>query len=224
MYQEIDFIPISALQHWIFCHRRAALVFIERLWQDNIATTEGNIMHEHVDDDLSVSRGDIRVRTALMLNSLSLGIAGVADVVEFHRTECNGVELEGLSGTWIPFPIEYKRGSLHNEMAYEVQLCAQALCLEEMLRTTIESGAIYWGKTRRRQKIEFGQELRATTVQAVYDLRIFLNIGRTPPPKYEKKCNGCSLFDICMPRKLGKTTNTSLYWKSFFSDLENGEN
>lgn len=219
MNQEIDFIPISALQHWVFCHRRAALIFIERLWQDNLATTEGSILHEHVDKDVSASRGDVRVRTALMLRSLLFGIAGVADVVEFHRTEYNGVELEGTSGTWIPLPIEYKRGSLRCEKAYEVQLCAQALCLEEMLNTTIDSGAIYWGKTRRRQKVEFHKELRATTIQAIQDLRSLLNAGKTPSPKYEKKCNGCSLFNICMPRKLGKIDNATVYWKSFFSDI-----
>ena len=220
MYQEIDFIPISALQHWIFCHRRAALIFIERLWQDNLATTEGHIMHERAHGNIFESRGDVRFRTALMLHSLSLGITGVADVVEFHRVKRCGVTLDGASGLWKPFPVEYKRGTMHHEEAYEVQLCAQALCLEEMLGTTIELGAIYWGESRRRQEIEFRQELREYTLKVVEELRGFLDAGITPAPRYEKKCRGCSLFDLCMPKEFEKKACTSQYWKDFFANLE----
>jgi len=220
LYQEIDFIPISALQHWIFCHRRAALIFIERLWQDNLATTEGHIMHERAHGNIFESRGDVRFRTALMLHSLSLGITGVADVVEFHRVKRCGITLDGASGLWKPFPVEYKRGAMHHEEAYEVQLCAQALCLEEMLGTTIELGAIYWGESRRRQEIEFKQELREYTIKVVEELRGFLAAGITPAPRYEKKCRGCSLFDLCMPKEFEKKACTSQYWKEFFTNLE----
>ena len=220
MYKDDDLIAISAIQHYVFCKRRVALVHIEQLWQENLATAEGHIMHERAHENIFESRGDVRFRTALMLRSLSLGVTGVADVVEFHRVESCGVTLDGVSGLWKPFPVEYKRGTMHHEEAYEVQLCAQALCLEEMLGTTIESGAIYWGESRRRQEIEFRQELREYTLKVVDELKNFLAVGITPAPRYEKKCRGCSLFDLCMPKEFEKKACTSQYWKEFFTNLE----
>lgn len=222
MFDEADFIPISALQHYVFCKRRAALVHIEQIWQDNLATTEGNAMHERVHDEMFESRGDVRFRTAMTLCSKSLGITGIADVVEFKRVDVGGIYLKGIPGAWQVFPIEYKRGTLHNEKAYETQLCAQALCLEEMLGTTIELGAIYWGESRRRQEIEFRQELREYTLNVVEELRGFLVAGITPAPRYEKKCRGCSLFDLCMPKEFEKKACTSQYWKDFFTNIEDG--
>lgn len=218
MFDEADFIPISALQHYVFCKRRAALVHIEQIWQDNLATTEGNAMHERVHDEMFESRGDVRFRTTMTLCSKSLGITGIADVVEFKRVDVSGIDIKGIPGVWQVFPIEYKRGTLHNEKAYETQLCAQALCLEEMLSTSVASGAIYWGETHRRQEIEFSQTLREHTVNTVEEVREFLLQGKTPLPRYDKKCKGCSLFDLCMPKELDKRSDVSKYWFDFFDD------
>lgn len=215
-----DFTPISALQHFVFCKRRAALVHIERLWTENQATVEGNAMHERAHGEIFESRGDVRFRTTLPVRSRILGIVGVTDVVEFRRSSSGGVALDGASGLWTPYPVEYKRGSEHKEIAYEVQLCAQALCIEEMLSTQINWGAIYWGGSHKRQEIEFSQSLRAYTEQKVRELQAFLNEGKTPPPHYEKKCKGCSMLDVCMPKELEKKIDVSGYWESFFKEVD----
>ncbi|MFQ5752814.1 MAG: CRISPR-associated protein Cas4, partial [bacterium] len=153
MYSEDDLIPISALADFTFCERRAALHFIERVWEDNLFTAEGTILHERVDASDSEVRGNLRTAHSVWLRSLVLGLIGKADVVEFHKAETGGVKLEGASGLWLPFPVEYKRGHLRHERSFEIQLCAQAICLEEMLGGNIPSGAIFYGKTRRRMDV-----------------------------------------------------------------------
>lgn len=222
MYTEDELLPISLLQHYVFCPRRAALIGIEQLWRENAATMDGKIMHERAHSDIFENRGSLRVRNSLRIHSFELGLIGVADVLEFHRTEGKGVALPGAEGNWLPFPVEYKRGTTHEALPYHIQLCAQTLCLEEMLRTTIERGAIFWGESRRRQDVEFDFDLRSKTVETISLVRKFIDAGRTPAPKYEKKCKGCSLLDLCMPKEMDKK-NVKKYLASFFSDTESEE-
>lgn len=222
MYTEDELLPISLLQHYVFCPRRAALIGIEQYWNENAATTDGKIMHERAHSDIFESRGDLRVRNALHIHSFELGLTGVTDVLEFHRTESGGIVLPETEGKWIPLPVEYKRGTTHEALPYHIQLCAQALCLEEMLHATIERGAIFWGESRRRQDVEFDFDLRAKTVETISAVREFIKAGKTPVPKYEKKCKGCSLFDLCMPREMEKKS-VKRYMASFFSDAEGEE-
>ena len=205
MYIEDDLLPISALQHLLFCERRAALVHLEGLWDENLFTSEGHLLHDRADDSETEVRGDLRIARGLRLRSLRLGLVGRADVVEFHRlTERDtGVQLEGVAGLWQPMPVEYKRGALRKEEGYEIQLCAQALCLEEMLNAGIPSGAIYWGKTRRRVDIAFDRKLRAGTEAAAARLHELLNGNATPQAVLGPKCERCSVLDLCLPKATG---------------------
>jgi CRISPR-associated exonuclease Cas4 len=167
-YDEDDLLPISGLQHLIFCERRAALVFIDGVWADNLATAEGTQLHQKVDEEQKTEvRKNVRTARGVWLRSIHLGLAGRADVVEFVRAGevvpgrgCSGVSLVGVEGAWIPFPVEYKRGRSRHEGGYEIQLCAQAMCLEEMLGASVPAGAIYYGQSRRRVDVAFDVGLR----------------------------------------------------------------
>ena len=218
MYNEDDLIPISLLQHYIFCPRRAALIGIEQHWDENAATVDGEIMHERAHSETAENRRDIKTRMTLRLHSFTLGLSGAADIVEFHRSSDSGVMLEDSEGLWIPIQVEYKRGSTHEELPYKVQLCAQALCLEEMLQTQIEKGAIYWGESRRRQEVTFDCSLREITADTASAVHKLLESEKTPPPRYEKKCKGCSLYDICLPKAV-KRLDVNQYFQLFFDEL-----
>jgi len=208
MYNEDDLIPVSALADFTFCERRAALHFIERVWEDNVCTAEGTILHERVDDEsASEVRGSVRIARSVWLRSLVLGLIGKADVVEFHKTESEGAKLEGASGSWLPFPVEYKRGHLRHERSFAVQLCAQAICLEEMLGGNIPAGAIYYGKTRRRMDVVFDERLRSETVETARKTHALIESGITPKAEYSKKCKLCSLLSLCMPKVSRKASS-----------------
>ena len=157
MYTEDELLPISGLQHLAFCERQVALIHIEGLWEENVYTAEGKILHENAHEEGSEAVGDLRIARGLRLRSLRLGLVGVADVVEFHRVDNPGaktsVELPGVQGRWQPFIVEYKRGLPKLDRTDEVQLCAQAMCLEEMLDVEITSSAFFYGKPRRRDVV-----------------------------------------------------------------------
>jgi CRISPR-associated exonuclease Cas4 len=155
MFPESSLIPLSALQHLAFCERQCALIHIEQAWEENRLTAEGRLMHERVHEQDSESRGDLYIVRGLKLRSLKLGLTGVADVVEFHRGETGGVTILGKKGEWRPFPVEYKRGKPKKDSCDEVQLCGQAMCLEEMLGITIGSGALYYGSQHKRHDVAF---------------------------------------------------------------------
>lgn len=201
MFSEDDLLPLSALQHLIFCERRAALVHIEGLWAENTATLEGTHLHEKAHDPGHETRGEVRTARGVALRSLRLGLSGKADVIEFHREENahRGCELLDAPGRWRPYPVEYKRGKLRKEDGYEVQLCAQALCLEEMLGCSIPDGALYFGKTRRRLEVAFDTQLRAETEAAAARLHALIASGVTPRAFREPKCERCSLLQHCLP-------------------------
>jgi CRISPR-associated exonuclease Cas4 len=209
MYAEADLLPLSALQHLVFCERRAALVHVEQLWADNRHTVEGAHAHARVDGTAPAveSRKHIRIVRRLPLHSFHLGLSGVADVVEF-RADPEGVALPDVAGRWRPFPVEYKKGKRRKEDAYRVQLCAQALCLEEMLDAAVPEGAVYFGTTRRREAIVFDSTLRAEVRQAAARLHELVASGRTPPAVQQKKCKQCSLVELCMP-KLGRRSRSA---------------
>ncbi len=200
-YTEEDLIPLSAVQHVMFCERQCALIHVEQLWDENLFTAQGRIMHERVHDMDRESRGDVRIERGLPLRSLRLGLIGKADVVEFHRTE---------SGTWQPFPVEYKRGKPKPDDCDKVQLCAQAMCLEEMLDMNVSCGALYYGKTRHRLDVTFDQSLREETEKAARKAREMIRDGVTPKAVYTKKCKSCSLQVHCMP-KLSKKRSVKTY-------------
>lgn len=188
-----DPISLSALQHFLFCPRQCALIHVERLWAENQLTAEGRILHEAADVPGTGSRRDLRIARAMPIASRVLGIAGIADVVELRRD----------GERWQPYPVEYKRGRPKAHRADEVQLCAQALCLEEMFRTGVPEGALFYGKTRRRTVVRFDEELWALTCDVAARTRQMIAAGQTPSPVWEKRrCGSCSLYDLCRPKVL----------------------
>ena len=206
MYSEADLLPISALQHLLFCPRQCALIHVEGAWTENLFTAEGRIMHERAHTAKTEVRGAVRTEFALALRSLELGLSGKADVVEFHR--------EGRKGPGVrevPYPVEYKRGKPKADRSDLVQLCAQAICLEEMTGTKVPRGALFYGRERRRTEVVFGPELRSGTEEAARRLHELVLSGRTPPPEYGKKCRSCSLADACMPRPCSGKAPVSRY-------------
>jgi CRISPR-associated exonuclease Cas4 len=199
LYNEDDLLMISALQHLLFCPRQCALIHIEQQWTENRYTAEGRIMHERVDEVGRESRGRIRTAFGLPLRSLRLGLSGRADAVEYHRQG----EDSAFNPFWQPFPVEYKRGKPKKNDSDLVQLCAQAICLEEMLACSVPEGAMYYGKPRRRMAVIFDDPLRQTTAEAARRLHELVASGRTPQAKYEKKCESCSFLSVCMPKVTG---------------------
>ncbi|MBZ0253693.1 MAG: CRISPR-associated protein Cas4 [Candidatus Methylomirabilis sp.] len=207
MYEEADLLPISALQHLSYCERQWALIHLEGLWGESRATVEGARLHEKTEEYGAEVRGDVRIARGLRLRSLRLGLAGVADVVEFHPPpgeSAGGPAPPAGMRVRRPYPVEYKRGRPKVEPHDEVQLCAQALCLEEMLSISVPEGALFYGKPRRRKEVSFDAELRARTEALAARLHALARAGRTPPAVYEPaKCDRCSLLDQCLPRSAG---------------------
>ncbi len=193
---------ISALQHIVYCERQCALIHVEQVWVENRWTAEGRILHERVHEQEGESRAGVRIERGLPLRSLRLGLVGVADVVEFHP-------LPG--GGWQPFPVEYKRGKPKPDHCDEVQLCAQAICLEEMMEVEVPQGALFYGKTRHRHDVVFNPDLRRETEETARRVRELLASGKTPKPVYEKKCKQCSLAEICLPKPLGRKRSIEHY-------------
>jgi CRISPR-associated exonuclease Cas4 len=222
MSNEDDSIAVSALQHFVYCERRAALIFLERIWEDNVFTAEGSQLHKKAHESSAEKRGDVRIVRGLALASRKLGLVGKSDVVEFHRAGegCAGAAVEGWSGRWIPFPVEYKRGGRRRELSFEVQLCAEAMCLEEMLGVAVPAGAIFYGKTARRMAVTFDDGLRLQTRRAAEGLRALLHKGMTPAPHYSPKCDKCSLAPVCMPRALSGGGASGGYLETLFESLE----
>lgn len=197
-------VPISALQHFVFCPRQCALIYLEGQWLDNRLTVEGTDLHERVDDTgrRHETRGDVRIARRLDLRCRRLGLIGRADVVELHRLigdDASGAVLEGVEGRWRPFPVEYKRGRPKLHEADRVQLCAQALCLEEMLETRVPAGALYYGQPRRRTDVALDPALRALTEETARAVHALYATGRVPRAERAPKCRRCSLEPICLP-------------------------
>lgn len=202
LFAEDDLIPISALQHYVFCARQCALIHVERIWDENRLTAEGRLLHERVHDASSESRPDRRTARGLRLRSFKLGVAGMADVVEFIN-DPRGVIVPGISGRWIPHPIEYKRGRPKPDPSDEIQVCAQALCLEEMLNVDITEGEVFYGQPRRRHVVPLTEALRRETERIALDARALIRSGETPASRPDGRCRSCSLSDRCLPESAG---------------------
>lgn len=190
---EDSLIPLSALQHWLFCPRQAALIHVERLWAEDQATAEGRLLHERVDDGRGATRQGTRIERGLQIRSLALGVSGKADVVELRK---------GRDGRLHPYPVEYKRGRPKAHRADEVQLCAQAICLEEAFGVEVPEGALFYGAERRRTVVVMDRDLRALTARVAAEARDALLEGRTPAPVKKPGCRRCSLQALCQPDRL----------------------
>jgi CRISPR-associated exonuclease Cas4 len=206
-FSEDELLPLSALQHYLFCPRQCALIHLEQVWEENFFTAAGRVLHERTHDtNQSERRPGVRIERGLAVRSLSLGISGQCDVVEFWD---DGRVL----------PIEYKRGKPKAHRADEVQLCAQALCLEEMLKTSIPSGHLYYGKQHRRQEITFDDVLRRLTKQIAESLHTMIQNRKTPPPLYvSKKCDSCSLIELCQPKPMSKDRSAQAWFNQQLSE------
>lgn len=203
MYAEEQLLPLSAVGQYIYCPRRFALLHVEQQWEDNRFTAEGTILHEKADSGVRESRGAVRIIRSLRLNSYELGVTGIADVVEFHRvtSEEAGVFLPKVAGKWRPFPVEYKRGAAKNQEGYKAQLCLQALCLEEMLKVPVATGALFLGEKQGRVEVDFTTSLRAQVINACHAMQRLFTSGDTPPPSFGKWCSSCSLVEECKPKQ-----------------------
>ena len=197
---EGDWLQLSGLQHFAFCRRQWALIHIENQWAENYRTVDGRLMHENAHNQgLRESRIDLLIVRNLAIHSSQLGVSGHCDVVEFRR-DPDGITLQGRLGSWRPYPVEYKRGQPKDGQADELQLCAQAMCLEEMLCCSIPEGALYYGETRHRLAVAFTADLRDQVASRLAEMHELYRKCYTPKVKPSKACNACSLKDLCLPR------------------------
>jgi CRISPR-associated exonuclease Cas4 len=226
IYQEDQLLPLSGLQHIAFCERQWALIHIEQQWDENQRTAEGRVMHDKAHDPnyKSYKPGTVVVR-GMRLHSLTLGIFGEADVVEFVRTEDgSGISLPGNKGLFVPRPVEYKRGKTKKGDYDRIQLCAQAICLEEMLQCCIKEADLYYGETRRRETVALDQQLRDEVRRLSEFMHRLHREGLTPKPDMKLSvCKKCSMFDICLPN-MRKKTSVKSYWDQLLGELTPNEN
>ena len=200
MYAEEDYLMLSGIQHFGFCRRQWALIHIEQQWAENYRTTAGELMHKKAHDEGSFEkRGDLLTIRGLRIVSRELGVSGQCDVVEFRQAD-HGIDLFGYEGKWTPVPVEYKRGAPKEHQADELQLCAQAICLEEMFQTSISEGFLFYGENRRRSHVEFSDELRQNVRKMTKEMHEMFRRGYTPSVKPTKRCRACSLENLCIPK------------------------
>jgi len=198
-YKEEDYLLLSGIQHFAFCPRQWALIHIEEQWNESYLTAAGRILHTKAHSgENTEKRGDRIIIRSLRVCSAQLGISGECDVVEFHKVRY-GVSLYGYEGLWTPYPVEYKRGKTKLDDCDRLQLCAQAVCLEEMLCTEIERGALYYGETRRREVVEFSPALREELENTVKSMHELFMRKHTPKAVKRKFCISCSIKDLCLP-------------------------
>jgi CRISPR-associated exonuclease Cas4 len=178
-------VPISALNHYTYCPRRCALIHVEQTFIENQYTVDGKSLHEQVDEG-HASDGSLRRATALHIWSQKWHLSGIADVVEWHGD--------------VPYPVEFKHGRRDRWVNDDIQLCAQALCLEEMLAAKVPAGAVFYGTSRRRREVVFSEDLRHATIRTIQDVRSLFQAGATPAPtSHRERCSGCSMIDVCLP-------------------------
>lgn len=216
-YDDSEFLQLSGLQHFVFCRRQWALIHIEQQWVENYLTTDGELLHTKTHDSGSTeSRGDLMITRGVYIRSSRLGLSGQCDVLEFH-SDPKGIRLHGKEGLWQPFPVEYKRGMPKEHNADTLQLCAQAMCLEEMLYCTIPRGALFYGEKRRRTSVEFTPELRSQVEKHLTEMHDLFRRGYTPKVKPTKSCSSCSLKELCLPKLLG-ARSVKDYMRSYMED------
>lgn len=217
MYNEDEFLQLSGIQHFAFCRRQWALIHIEMQWKENLRTVEGQILHENAHNpEMNEKRGNVIVVRAMPVHSRKMGVSGECDVVEFHKSD-KGAHINGREGVYMPVPVEYKRGEPKSDNIDILQLAAQALCLEEMFCTDINYGYIYYGETRHRLKVDFDDEIRNEVVKLFEEMHLYYKRGYTPKVKISKKCNACSLKNLCVP-VLNKNKSVAEYIDKFISE------
>lgn len=210
-YKTDELLALSGIQHFCFCRRQWALITIERQWEDNVLTVEGKTLHNRADDPFfSETRSGVIITRSMPVASYRLGLNGVCDVVEFSPSP-DGITLHGQDGRYQPTPIEYKRGKQKSDQSDEAQLCAQALCLEEMLSVSIPKGYLFYGEIRHRVEVEFSETLRDFVYQMSLEMHSYFERGYTPHVKTSKACKSCSLKDVCLPELQGKIIPASKY-------------
>ncbi|MCX7984917.1 MAG: CRISPR-associated protein Cas4 [Bacteroidetes bacterium] len=198
-----EYIPISSLQHYIYCPRQCALIYTEKEWEDNLYTVRGEIFHEKVDTETEEVRGNKKIVRGLHIYSKRFGLAGRCDVVEVVAESSDGTSCS-VRRTKHIMPVEFKVGEPKDDSSDSVQLCAQAFCLEEMFDIPIECGAFFYGKIRRRVTVPFTEELRRHTTETIINVRHLLTSGTIPQSQYTSKCRNCSIEHICMPRAMNE--------------------
>jgi len=212
-YTPDDLLPLSGIQHFLFCRRQWALIHIEQQWKENALTAEGRIMHQRADDPFfTETRNGVITARSVPIASYRLGLSGVCDVVEFTASP-EGVKLPNRDGLYLAAPVEYKRGKEKRDPCDEAQLCAQAICLEEMLSVTIPRGWLYYGETRHRVEVELTAELRGLVREMSEEMHAYFSRGYTPRVKTSKACRSCSLADVCLPNLQEKVMPASKYIK-----------
>ena len=211
-YDEEDFLQLSGLQHFKFCRRQWALIHIENQWAENYRTADGRILHENAhNSEFSEQRGDKLITQDMRVFSATLGVSGACDILEFQRGS-TGIPLKGKTGLWQPYPVEYKRGKPKQDTEDALQLCGQAMCLEEMLCCEIPVGALYYGETRRRTEVPFTPDLRLEVRNLLAEMHALYDRGHTPKVKPTKACNACSLKELCLPKLMrSKSVETYLH-------------
>lgn len=224
MYAEDDVVPISALAQLYYCARRAGLILLEQQWSDNVYTMEGRVLHERVHDGQDETRDGVRICRGVQVSSMRLGLSGVMDCLELRRCSDeqnnHGINLDGVEGEWIPVPVEYKHGSVRDEREYEVQLCAQAICLEEMLDINVVEGYLYYQGSKRRRVVCFTEQLRALVEEGARQLHQMLKLGELAPREFSRKCLKCSLLDVCVPTI--PVSEAEKYITDMLSNIEEG--
>jgi len=218
-YSQDELLMLSNIQHFSFCKRQWSFIAIENQWVDNKLTIEGTNIHKKADDETFVEvRNDVITSRAIPIVSYELGLSGKCDVVEFHKNE-NGIKLSGKVGKYIPIPIEYKHGSKKADDIDIVQLCAQCLCLEEMLGVNIPSGYIFYYKNRRREEVLLTKNLREKVRLLCIEMHEAFELGKTFPIELKKGCKNCSFYDICLPELFSKTDSV----RNYINDIINAE-
>ena len=218
-YSEDEYLMLSGIQHFCFCRRQWALIHLEQQWAENVRTVDGEIFHKNAHDkERHETRGNQIIVRGMPVSSATLGVSGQCDVVEFSKTE-NGCTLYGREGLWHPYPIEYKRGKSKLIYADRLQLCCQAMCLEEMLCCTIPIGYLYYGNTRRRSKVEIDTQLREKTIAMLTEMHQLYRIQHTPKVRRTKACNACSLKQLCLPVLCG-TQSAAAYMQAMLKPTE----
>lgn len=216
-YSQDDYLMISGIQHFKFCRRQWALIHVEQQWAENEHTVVGELMHKKTHDPYLIEkRNDVLIVRALPVSSRSIGISGECDIVEFHKCD-EGIKLIGHRGLCSVYPVEYKKGKPKESDEDKLQLAAQAMCLEEMFLTQIPEGALYYGETRRREVVEFTEEIRNQVKSIFEEMHGYYERKYTPKVKTTKACSGCSLKDICLP-KLMKTGSVKAYVSKMLED------
>ncbi|MDO4574953.1 MAG: CRISPR-associated protein Cas4 [Planctomycetia bacterium] len=205
-YPESEYLLLSGIQHFAFCRRQWALIHIEQLWEENLRTVEGRILHERAHDKFAVEkRGEVVISRGMPIRSREMGVSGECDVVEFHRSP-DGIPIHGREGLWRVVPVEYKKGKPKADDVDILQLTAQSVCLEEMFCCEIPHGYLFYGETRHRTEVVFTQALRDKVRSLFQEMHQYYQRRHTPKARRTKACNACSLKDLCLSKLCGNVS------------------